>query len=84
MGVIFLDLATVFDCVNHDILLQELDRHGIRGGAYGWVKNFLCGRTQQVCVQNTLTKGLSMLEFLEGLYLDPYCSPYTLMIAKFN
>ena len=56
MGAIFLDLAKAFDCVNHDILLQKLDLHyGIWGDAYGWMRSFLCGRTQQVCVQDTFS-----------------------------
>ena len=77
VGAIFLDLAKAFDCVNHDILLQKLDCNSIEGCAYEWMKSFLCGRTQQVCVQNTISS--RGLEFLKGLYWDLYCFLFMLM-----
>ena len=35
VGAIFWDLAKIFDCINHDILLQNwINMVAIRGGAY--------------------------------------------------
>ena len=78
VGAIFLDLAKAFDSVNHDILLQKLNHYGIREDVYGWMNSFLCGRTQQVCVQNTFSsRGLITVgvPVPKDLYWDLYCSP---------
>ena len=72
VGAIFLDLAKAFDYVNHDILLQKLDHYGIKGGAYEWMKSFLCGRTQQVCVQNIFSsRGWVTVGVPQGPILGP-------------
>ena len=71
-GCHFLDIAKAFDCINHDILLQKLDRYGIREGAYKWMKSFLHGRSQQVFAQNTLSsKRLVTIGVPQGSILGP-------------
>jgi hypothetical protein len=37
-GVIFCELAKVFDCVNHDTLLLKLNWYGITGKYNNWIK----------------------------------------------
>jgi hypothetical protein len=48
--VIYLDFAKAFDKVDHNILLQKLQRYGIRGELFAWIKAFLSNRTQTVVV----------------------------------
>ena len=43
---IFIDLQTVFDTVNHQILLQKLEHYGIRGIGLCWFSSYLSTRKQ--------------------------------------
>jgi retron-type reverse transcriptase len=57
LGIV-LDVNKAFDCVNHDILLEKLDRAGIKGVANNLLKSFLSRRTQRVKIDDTFSESL--------------------------
>jgi len=47
-----LDLSAAFDCVNHNLLLQQLQlSFSLTGVALEWIRSFLTGQTQQIAYQ---------------------------------
>jgi hypothetical protein len=55
----FIDLSKAFDLVDHRILLQKLDRMGIRGTANQWVCSYLSNRNQKVVTSTVNGLGIS-------------------------
>uniref|UniRef100_A0A8C6MDJ7 Reverse transcriptase domain-containing protein n=1 Tax=Nothobranchius furzeri TaxID=105023 RepID=A0A8C6MDJ7_NOTFU len=49
---VFIDLSKAFDVIDHTLLLQKLQRYGIRGTAYAWVASYLSERDQFVHINN--------------------------------
>jgi hypothetical protein len=47
VGGIFCDLAKVFDCVSHEILLTKL-HHGIKGSMANWFESYLTDIKQRM------------------------------------
>ena len=43
---VFLNHANTFDMVNHKILQEKLEHHGIRGIALDWCRDYLTNRKQ--------------------------------------
>ena len=55
IDVIYLDFKKVFDSVPHICLLSKLHSYGFRDPLLGWLKSFLIGRRQSVCVHDTVS-----------------------------
>jgi len=68
-----LDMSAAFDCVDHSILLQRLEKtFGVTGLVLQWLMSFLTDRTQQVAYQGTLSKLQRLLYgVLQGWVLGP-------------
>jgi len=50
IDVIYLDLKKAFETVVHSKLLDKLYALGIRGKLYVWIRQFIFGRSQAVCL----------------------------------
>ncbi len=47
-AILFIDLKSAFDTVNHDILLKKLDHYGIRDNILSLIQSYLTNRKQYV------------------------------------
>ena len=72
---IFLDLAKAFHCVNHQILLDKLEHHGVRGNAHNLLTSCLSNRFQYaVNRKKRVSSGLLPISVgvPQGSVLKPY------------
>ena len=55
--LVLLDLSAAFDTINHDILMERLERWGgLSGSALDWFLSYLKGRDFSVCLGNFSSK----------------------------
>ena len=52
---VFLDFKKAFDTVDHTILLQKLEKYGIRGNMLTWFRDYLRNRKQFVCFNTEIS-----------------------------
>jgi len=64
VDVIYLDFAKAFDKVPHHRLLDKLDKHGIGGKVWVWLKEWLSERRQRVCVNCCMSGRKSQAAYL--------------------
>jgi hypothetical protein len=56
---IFIDLTKAYDTLNHEVLLQKLLSHGIRGITNLWFKSYLTNRRQ--CIEINQSKSSNVI-----------------------
>ena len=59
-GICFLDISKCFDTIDHVILLQKMEKYGVRNLELKWFKSYLNNRHQSVKHKNILSKPLNV------------------------
>ena len=86
--LVLLDLSAAFDNIDHDLLLAELDRFGVRGNALCWFESYLTDRTQCVDVDGHLSCNIQLRHGVpQGSVLGPllfsvYCAGISEVFSK--
>lgn len=78
--LVFLDLSSAFDTVDHDILINRIQTSfGITDTALLWLKSYLSGRSIRVIIDESTSESLNMLYGVpQGSCLAHYCLPFML------
>ncbi len=71
--LILLDLTAAFDVINHELLLQRMEkRYGITGTVLQWFRSYLTGRVQSVNIIGTQSDPSPLLDGVpQGSVLGP-------------
>lgn len=84
--IIFIDFSKAFDTLKHDILIQKLEKSGIRGPLLQWFRNYLENRKLTVKVNQSYSDMLPIeIGTVQGSILGPttfltYANSMTLVI----
>ena len=55
---IFLDLSKAFDTLDHHLLLQKMEKYGIRGLTLDWFKSYLSNRSILAKIESTIQSNI--------------------------
>lgn len=72
LDVIYTDFSKAFDKVDHKILIEKLQRLGIKGNMLDWLASYVTGRTQQVQIGTSLSNPIPVTSSVaQGSNLGP-------------
>ena len=55
VDLVYLDIQKTFDKVPHERLIVNVNAHGIQGDVERGIRNWLAGRRQRVCINQSYT-----------------------------
>ena len=59
-GTVFIELSKAFDSVNHDVILDKLEKSDMSTSVVNWFKSYLYERSQSVTVGGNISKSLPL------------------------
>nr|VZI51643.1 unnamed protein product [Spirometra erinaceieuropaei] len=72
VDVVYIDFRKAFDTVPHQRLLHKLSDIGIRGDLLNWIRAFLVGRKQRVCIGDDMSEWVNVTSGVpQGSVLGP-------------
>nr|VZI23560.1 unnamed protein product [Spirometra erinaceieuropaei] len=72
VDVVYIDFRKAFDTVSHQRLRHKLSAIGIRGDHLNWIRAFLVGRKQRVCIGDDMSEWVNVTSGVpQGSVLGP-------------
>ena len=72
VDLVYLEFQKAFDKEQHERLMVKVNAHGIQGDAARWIRNWLAGRRQRVCINQSYSNWAPVTSGVpQGTVLSP-------------